>query len=48
MYILYPMKKGDRVAANKLSNEIREEYLHFRFFVLSFAVNYKWVKIEEI
>ena len=48
MYILYPTKKGDRVAANKLGNEICEEYLHFRFFVLSFAVNYKWVKIEEI
>ena len=48
MYILYPMKKGDRVAANKLGNEIREEYLHFRFVVLSFAVYYKWVKFEEI
>ena len=48
MYILYPTKKGDRVAANKLGNEIHEEYLHFRFFVLSFAVNYKWVNIEEI
>ena len=39
MYILYLMKKGDRVAANKLSNEIHEEYLHFQFFVLSLAVN---------
>ena len=48
MYTLYPTKKGDRVAAYKLGNEIHEEYLHFRFFVLSFAVNYKWVKIEEI
>ena len=48
MYILYPTKKGDRVAANKLGNEIHEEYLHFQFFVISVAVNYKWVKIEEI
>ena len=48
MYILYTTKKGDRVAANKLGNKIHEEYLHFQSFVLSFAVNYKWVKIEEI
>ena len=39
MYILYPTKIGDRVAANKLDNEIHEEYLHFQFFVLSLAVN---------
>ena len=45
---MYPTQKGDRVAANKLGNEIHEEYLHFQLFVLSLAVNYKWVKIEEI
>ena len=39
MYILYPTKKGDRVTANKLGNEIREEYLQFQFFVLSLAIN---------
>ena len=48
MYILYATKKGNRVAANKLGNEIHEEYLHSQFFVLSFTVDYKWVKIEEI
>ena len=48
MYILYPTQKGERVSANKIVNEIHEEYLHFQFFVISAAVNYEWVKIEEI
>ena len=42
------MQKGDRVSANKIGNEIHEEYLHFQLFVISAAVNYKLVKIEEI